>query len=395
MKTICSLCFLFLALPSFLLAQHDSIHFVPGKMSDILAVAAREHKPIFMDAYTTWCGPCKWMEKTAYRNDTVADFYNKNFVCIKVDMEKGEGPELAKRYKVRNYPTYLFVDASGEIMHRTCGSRPVKDFVEAGQKAMNPNENYHFYQSSFDMGMRDASFMRGYIDAKGGACMKTDSLLTEYFKTQAEKDLMSRDNWTMIYKYLDNVDAKEFNYFEKNYDQYTKLYTADSVDMKISNAYMTKFYTLIYDSVMSRSKYDALKNKVSAMHTPGSGKILFQADLALASKTKDWKQYGQLAYDNIDKYYNDDAGALNNFAWDFFTNINDSKMLEKALEWSRRSLVLDESAGTKDTEANLLNKLGRKQEAIAAEEKAIDLAQKEKGAVDSFKETLEQFKKGK
>ena len=93
-------------------AQNRSIEFREGDWSGLLKTAAKKDKLIFLDCYTSWCGPCKMLAKNVFTNDTVADFYNRNFICVKMDMEKGEGPELAKKYKVAAYPTLLYVNGA-------------------------------------------------------------------------------------------------------------------------------------------------------------------------------------------------------------------------------------------------------------------------------------------
>jgi thiol:disulfide interchange protein len=65
------------------------IKFESGTWSQIKAKAKAENKLIFLDAYTTWCGPCKWMARNVFTNDTVAQFYNATFVNAKIDMEAG------------------------------------------------------------------------------------------------------------------------------------------------------------------------------------------------------------------------------------------------------------------------------------------------------------------
>src|ERR1035437_11041928 len=88
------------------------IHFTEAKTEEDLKLlsekATKENKQIFFDCYTTWCGPCKWMATTIFTNDTVAEFYNKNFICVKMDMEKGVGIARSFKYNVNSYPTFLF-----------------------------------------------------------------------------------------------------------------------------------------------------------------------------------------------------------------------------------------------------------------------------------------------
>jgi len=101
-----------------LYAQNRSVDFQHTTFAEVLAKAKAENKPIFLDAYTTWCGPCKYMATKIFTQDKVADFFNANFVSTKFDMEKGEGLELAKKYGVKVYPTFLVLDSDGNIIHR-------------------------------------------------------------------------------------------------------------------------------------------------------------------------------------------------------------------------------------------------------------------------------------
>ena len=111
-------------------AQNRSIQFKEGNWESLLQQAKKENKLIFLDCYTSWCGPCKMLAKTVFTNDTVADFYNKHFICAQMDMEKGEGPELAKRYNVRAYPTLLYVNKEGKLVHNVVGFQKPSKLVD-------------------------------------------------------------------------------------------------------------------------------------------------------------------------------------------------------------------------------------------------------------------------
>ena len=52
--------------------------------------AKSSKKKIFLDCYTSWCGPCKQMARNIFTQQVVGDFMNPSYVCIKIDMEKGE-----------------------------------------------------------------------------------------------------------------------------------------------------------------------------------------------------------------------------------------------------------------------------------------------------------------
>ena len=87
-----------------------------------LKLAKEQNKLVFMDCYTTWCGPCVHLTKNIFPIKEVGDFYNANFINVKFDMEKDAGIGIAKKYHVRAYPTLLFLDANGEVVHKHLGA---------------------------------------------------------------------------------------------------------------------------------------------------------------------------------------------------------------------------------------------------------------------------------
>ena len=102
-------------------AQNAGINFLHGTTwAEAVAKAKAENKLIFIDFYTQWCGPCLNMAQTVFSLPTVGYYYNQTFINLKIDAEEGEGITLAKKYGVRSYPTYAFIDpATEEIVHRS------------------------------------------------------------------------------------------------------------------------------------------------------------------------------------------------------------------------------------------------------------------------------------
>ena len=80
--------------------------------SSILKLASDQDKLIFVDCYTTWCGPCKALAKEVFPLKAVGDYFNEDFINVRYDMEKGAGKMLHDRYKknIIGFPTLLFID---------------------------------------------------------------------------------------------------------------------------------------------------------------------------------------------------------------------------------------------------------------------------------------------
>ncbi len=350
------------------------INFNHETFKEIKAKAKKENKLIFMDAYTSWCGPCKWMAKNVFTNDTVAKYYNDAFINAKIDMEAGEGIDIAKLYNVRVYPSLLFIDGDGNLIHRAAGSRPAADFIQLGKDAQNPEKQFSGLETKYKSGVRDVQFMMTYLDALQSVGLDTKEALNAYFSTQFEMGLVTRQNWTIIRAYLNDYQSKEFNYLVKNAAEFAKRYSADSVNNKIYEVYMNACMNKIYSAPSDSSKFWGLKEEIKKTGFARSEELVLNADMNYYQNKKDYLNYAKTAINYIDKYKSKDAMELNNTAYEFYSNIKDKTMLAKAEEWAKKAFELEPQPQiTMDTYACVLSVNGKKQEAIKLEKQAIDL----------------------
>jgi thioredoxin 1 len=110
------------------------IQFTSISFEEALKLAKKEKKNIFLDAYASWCGPCKMLKKNIFTQKEVGDFYNSNFINMAIDMEQGEGPQLAQKYKVQAYPTLLFINHKGEVIGSALGYHQADEILALGKK---------------------------------------------------------------------------------------------------------------------------------------------------------------------------------------------------------------------------------------------------------------------
>ncbi len=114
----------------------QGIQFNNGSWRDMLGKAAAEQKLVFVDIYTSWCGPCKVMATKVFTQEKVGQKFNADFVPFMIDAEKGEGVQLAEKYAVDSYPTYLFIDSSGVLQYKIIGSMTADKLLAEAASAL-------------------------------------------------------------------------------------------------------------------------------------------------------------------------------------------------------------------------------------------------------------------
>jgi thioredoxin-related protein len=382
-------------MPAFVIGQNRSINFEKGSWFDIVEKAEKENKIIFLDAYASWCGPCKWMAANVFTNDEVADFFNENFINAKIDMEKGEGVELAKKYQINAYPTLLFIDSKGEALHTYCGAADVKKFISIGNDASDPEKQVSSFVKNYKGGNRDADFVKRYLEVAASACMNVEHIASEYLEGKNEEELLSAANWNILYKYVSSSNNPQFKFLVSNRDKYLQNFSKDSVEKKIFGVFVYELSRMVYSKNINLQKFESLKTEFRNTGLEKAEEGILIADLNCFLAKEDWKNYGKLASEKVDLYLLNNEQELNSIAWTIYENSKDKDLLKKALGWAKRSTELAENHYNLDTLAALYFKTGNKAEAIKTQEMAIALAKADGEPTEEYEQSLKMFKGGK
>lgn len=108
--------------------------------------AKKENKWVLIDFYTTWCGPCKMLDKVTWKDTEVKAWLKDNAINLKVDAEADV--ELAKKYKVNAYPTIVILKSDGTVLDRLTGYRPPKDFLVSVNNLKNGKDSLALLKES-------------------------------------------------------------------------------------------------------------------------------------------------------------------------------------------------------------------------------------------------------
>jgi thioredoxin-related protein len=121
-------------------------------LNEALALQQKAPKPIFMDVYTDWCGPCKMLDAKTFRDKKFVEHISKSFYAVKFNAEgksditykskKYSNPEFKEGQKGRNgihqftnflnlegYPTMVIFDKKGGIVKTVVGFRNAEELI--------------------------------------------------------------------------------------------------------------------------------------------------------------------------------------------------------------------------------------------------------------------------
>ena len=182
---------------------------------EAVAAAKAENKRVFIDFYTTWCGPCKMMSEQMFPQKSMGDFFNPHFVCIKIDAEKGEGVELAKRFNTTVFPTFIALDADENVLVRKLGAEfDVEKFTTTFERALDPEKSPERLKARYNGGERTADLISAYTtylvdeSSKENGLMSirtvdtVNQIMLDYFNGLTDKQKLAAENQFVYERYI-------------------------------------------------------------------------------------------------------------------------------------------------------------------------------------------------
>lgn len=217
-------------------AQESGIRFFHGTWDEAIALAKKEKKKIFADFFTEWCGPCLNMALTVFPLPEVGEAYNKHFICLKIDAEKGEGRKLAKKYGIHSYPSYIFINPKNqEMIHRSGGNKPAADFIADTKGALNPKLSSVYLTEKYKSGNYDDKFLIDYI--RGQKTSGNRNLQKDFDKLiNMGHKLTEREIWDLYRECITGYQNPYVKEVADNYDEFVRLFGKKEVDEKLTEA---------------------------------------------------------------------------------------------------------------------------------------------------------------
>lgn len=195
-------------------ASAQGISFLDNRpMAEVLEKAKKEGKMVFVDCYTTWCGPCKMLASKVFPQKEAGDFFNPRFVSLKLDMEKGEGPEMGKKWDVGAYPTLIFMNSDGEVQFHLVGARDSKHLVDTVAYLLEYNKPSEL-TVRYKNGERSSQLVMDYIHElqENRKNRTAEEVATDFVNTHQQLLLTDTLAQQIMGRYVQNPHSEGFLY---------------------------------------------------------------------------------------------------------------------------------------------------------------------------------------
>lgn len=363
---------LLLSLITISLLSGQGMDFFQGTWAEALEAARKQEKVIFVDAYAEWCGPCKRMARDVFTQDAVGEFYNKNFINVKMDMEKGEGLSFRQKYPVTGFPTLFYIDYTGEIVHQALGGRDVGGFIKLGQEALSKIDRSKAFEEEYNKGNRDPQLVYNYVKTLNQAGKPSLKISNEYLRTQ--KDLTTDFNLLFILEAAVESDSRIFDLLIENRPAIEALAGKEEVLAQIELACShTAEKAMEYRNV---ELIEDAKAKMKAHHTAAGAQLFaLTTDMNYARYTDDIKTLTKSCSEYGEKFVSDQPDELFRLATLLQGQANgDEKCLKEAEKLAGMAAEQSDNFVYHFTYGQILAANKKTSQAIAAVQKARDLA---------------------
>ncbi len=272
------------------IAAHVGVYFQDLSYEEALKKSKQQGRKLFIDCYTTWCGPCKYMSETVFKQEKIGDFLNQNFICLKYDMEKGEGPELAKKFGVRAYPTFIIVNPDGTIRHKLVGGGEEEQFIERVKESFDDNKALGVLDTKYNNGNRDKVFLAQYAKVLvNNYDPKAKNVVDELLKISTDEEKLSEDYWFIFgNSELSPKDSEAAKFLIDNRSKFNETIGKEKVDNRLSEGFFREILMVIAGRGQKTDvkRLDAIGREVKALKLSNEKTLLASLAIAKAVKTE-------------------------------------------------------------------------------------------------------------
>lgn len=372
-------CLVLLLASQCMLAQ--GIEFFDGGWVEALEKSKAEEKPIFVDAYASWCGPCKRMAATTFKEKEVGEFFNSNFINVKFDMEKSRAKDFKSKFSVSSYPTLFFIDEDGEVLHKTVGGKDVEKLIKAAKMALRNNDQSDKYVEEYEKGNRDFDLVLNYIKALNKVEKPSLKISNDFINSKPE--ITPEQRAEFVYEATVESDSRLFKMLTQEKNTVIKV--------KSEQEYYDKVVAACYKTVDKAIKYESpslveeAQEHMKKHYKDESKKFEVQSEMIYSKGMRDMKGYIEATEKYSKKFISKNPEELHDLSQDI------AKELQRYPEAMHLSEEIAKKAVEKGKESKYLMNYSqillmndKKSEALKQAEKAKSLIEEEGKSINQI-----------
>lgn len=220
-----------------LCAKSQGVDFIDDSFTNALAKAKDTKKLVFVDCYTTWCGPCRRLAKEVFPQKSVGDYFSKTFVALQMDMEKGEGVSYRKNWDVNAFPTLIVFDADGKERGRALGFFNSQQLIDTLRKIVSRDVQSEA-KSEYEKGVRSTPVIKAYVDelVKEGKENSAVSIVSDFLNANPSRILSDSTAYALFCRFVTDPHTPCFLWAYSHKDDLMKAKGKESTE-KMENVW--------------------------------------------------------------------------------------------------------------------------------------------------------------
>lgn len=244
-KTIYVIISLFFQLSIF---AQEGVNFRNLEYEAALEQAQKEGKLVFVDCYTSWCGPCKNMTNNVFPQKAAGDYFNPRFVCVKYDMEKGKGVELAKKFDIHAYPSFLIIRPDGTVQHKLVGGGELEEFIARVELGLNEETSLIHQHELYQKGGMSKLQLLAYKNALSEAddSKQAQKIYEELIAQLTDEEKVTAPFWSIYEDESCVIGSPVMNFMLAHLPELRANSGVEKVDRFLTN----KYWKLLGDYVL-------------------------------------------------------------------------------------------------------------------------------------------------
>ncbi|MGC9344951.1 MAG: thioredoxin family protein, partial [Bacteroidales bacterium] len=245
-KTILILLFAFFGMH--VSAQIDFLEISQEEEWNVALEDAKEsEKLIFLDIYATWCGPCKYLDKNVYTDVSLGEYYNANYINIKMDGETPFGSTIARKYGLTAYPTMFYLNSDQEIITQIVGVREADPLTKIGEVISENQARFDYFNDNYKNGELNAGELKEYQELLRAVEQgdKAAEVAGKIIPTLSHDEILSSEYKSLIVNSSSDLDSEIFKVVNENREIIDSTWTPQEIDLFYAGVFNTTLFRAI------------------------------------------------------------------------------------------------------------------------------------------------------